>query len=112
MPNYYYDGTDPVNPLKVNPYKEEFYSKMARQYQPTAQTQINVPVNKKASVVNPQAKITVTEDYPYLPSDEFLPQRTNPNYGWEYDVPVLREDIVLPVKEKSTKKLGGKVYKK
>jgi hypothetical protein len=99
MPNYYYDGTDPVNPLKVNPYKEEFYSKMARQYQPTPQTQINVPANKKSSVVNPQGDVTVVENYPFeeglypgLPSEDYLP------------------DVFI--QNKTSKKLGGKVRKK
>jgi len=125
MPNYYYDGTDPNNPLKLNPYREDFYSKTVRQYQPTPQTQTTqktqktqpkqtpvVPVVNQPRLVNPQVDARVMEEYPYLPSDEFLPQPVNPSYGWEYDVPVLREDIVVPVKQKSTKKLGGKVYKK
>jgi hypothetical protein len=98
---------------------------MVRQYQPTPETQTTqktqktqpkqtpvVPVVNQPRLVNPQVDARVMEDYPYLPSDEFLPQPVNPSYGWEYDVPVLREDIVVPVKQKSTKKLGGKVYKK
>jgi hypothetical protein len=116
MPNYYYDGTDPVNPLKVNPYMEDFYSKMVRQYQPTPQTQTTqktqktqktqptqqTPVvsgNKKSPVVNPQGNVNVVENYPFeedlypgLPSEDYLP------------------DVFI--QNKTSKKLGGKVRKK
>jgi hypothetical protein len=60
MPNFYYEGTDLRNPLKLNPYAEQFYSRMASK-QPSTETKTESKSKDKAKETKaPEVNIATT----------------------------------------------------
>ena len=114
MPNYYYDGRDPNNPLKRNPYRQDFYN---RPLPGTKTTPANIPVNTPvAPPVNtglipvvPQNMSNALVPQPVIDNEslvipELNPAVRKPGYGWGYDnfVPNIPDEFMY----------GGKIYKK
>lgn len=85
MPNFYYEGTDLRNPLKRNPYAEQFYSKMAGKYPATTSV---TPAAPAAPVTTktpaPQAKTAATPTNVVSPevAANALNLTPNPLYSW------------------------------
>jgi len=109
IPNFYYEGTDLRNPLKLNPYAEEFYSRMAGRYPANAATQA-VPVGKSASnaapVVNSAPTVMQTSQGPQVvvPTNVVSPEvaanvlnlTPNPLYSWWWGQPQMNQNIAYP----------------
>jgi hypothetical protein len=92
MPNFYYEGTDLRNPLKRNPYAEEFYSRMAGRYPVTSSTtpQVNTPSTPAARTTAPKTAPIVA---PEVAANVLnLPQ--NPLYSWGQ--PQMNQNIAYP----------------
>lgn len=98
MPNFYYEGTDLRNPIKLNPYAQDFYSRMANR-QSTSKTkskdksketktpEVNTATTPaaqiaQAALVNPAVAANVLN----------LPQ--NPLYSWGQ--PQMNPNIAYP----------------
>lgn len=89
MPNFYYEGTDLRNPLKRNPYAEEFYSRMAGKYPATK----NTPVTTKTGVPQVRREPTAPIVAPEVAANVLnLPQ--NPVYSWGQ--PKMNQNIAYP----------------
>lgn len=106
LPNYYYDGSDPRNPLKINPNNPDFYSKTAKPASTNAPV-ANTPQAPGSST--PGLKSTVFQAPPMgavepLVIPELNPAVRKPGYGWGYDnfVPNIPDLFMY----------GGKIYKK
>jgi len=114
MPNYYYDGRDPNNPLKRNPYRQNFYNRpLPGTKTTTANTPVNTPVappvNTGLIPVVPQNMSNALVPQPVIDNEslvipELNPAVRKPGYGWGYDnfVPNIPDEFMY----------GGKIYKK
>ena len=125
LPNYYYEGTDRMNPLKVNPYRETFNSKTRKPLSTTTPVgNPNMPKTALPVAVNPPV---VTPEPIALP--ELNSAVVKPGYGWSYDnfVPNIPEFINMPQPQQPIDlypglppadylpdvfMYGGKIYKK
>ena len=99
LPNYYYDGRDPRNPLKINPNNPDFYSKTPKPASttPTTNTPQTVANNTPGLRSRMFGAPPVVNAEP-LVIPELNPPRVNPGYGWSYDnfVPNIPEFINMP----------------
>lgn len=83
-PNLYYEGKDLRNPIKVNPYAEEFYSKMAGRYKTPGQ-KTSPPMG---AIIPTQGQMSVPENVapyvtPMLPAlSPELRMNTSSPYNW------------------------------
>jgi hypothetical protein len=131
MPNYYYDGRDPNNPLKLNPYRQTFYNKSMPGTDTTA-TPVTTVVNQKTTMPQSTSRTSIAQpvvNNEPLVIPELNPTTVRPGYGWSYDnfVPNIPEYINTPQVQQPIDlypglpeedylpdafMFGGKIYKK
>lgn len=129
LPNYYYDGSDPRNPLKLNPYNPDFYSKTPKPASKTTPS-TNAPVANTPQVPGkstPGLQSTVFAAPPMGAAEPIVLPEMNPAFGWGYDnfvpkmpgytnTPQYLEPIDLypglPSDEYLPDVFGPKIYKK
>jgi hypothetical protein len=82
MPNYYYEGTDLRNPLKVNPYSQRFYNRYPRPQAPqgaVAKPVSTNPIDNKVAQANNISPLDA--------------------YQGNWAQPVYRQDLTYPITE-------------
>lgn len=106
LPNYYYDGSDPRNPLKLNPNNPDFYSRYPKPDNTSSTTKTNQTTPQAPGSSTPGLKSTVFQAPPAAGPEPVVIPEMNPAFGWSYnnfvpgiptymDSPQYREQVGL-----------------